>query len=48
LKKPQLPDRFLVANRALSAPSFYVCLTTQKPASVQLTYRAPPASLEVS
>src|SRR5215813_114474 len=31
-------------NETLSVPSFYVCLTTQKPASVQLIYRAPPAS----
>src|SRR5262249_26297651 len=32
------------SNETLSVPSFYVCLTTQKPASVQLTYHAPPAS----
>jgi hypothetical protein len=45
LKKIHLLDRLPAANGAPSAPSFYVCLTTQKPASVQLTYGAPLASL---
>src|SRR5262245_41127168 len=39
---------FTALNGTLSVPSFYVCLTTQKPASVQLIYRAPPASFQLS